>query len=136
VRLDDENPEIWYLLGKAHYSKGEKKAALRCFREALKLDAYYDEVWADLGNIIIKDGLAEKALPYLEHAYKVTGDLPGINYLLSSFYLHTGNNEKAFRHLSIALNLDKELFAEFEDIFPRERFHRKIKKLLEGNGLI
>jgi len=136
VRLDDENPEIWYLLGKAHYSKGEKKAALRCFREALKLDSYYDEVWADLGGIILKDGLAVKALPYLEHAYKVTGDVPGINYLLASFYIHSGSNEKAYRHLSLALNLDKELFREFEDIFPAELFTRKIKKLLESNKLI
>jgi tetratricopeptide (TPR) repeat protein len=130
VRLDDENPEIWYLLGKAHYSKGEKKAAMRCFREALKLDAYYDEVWADLGKIIIKDGLVIKALPYLEHAYKVTGDIPGINFLLASFYLHTGNAEKAFRHLSLAVDIDKDLFLEFEDIFPARLFTRKIKKLL------
>jgi tetratricopeptide (TPR) repeat protein len=135
VRLDDENPEIWYLLGKAHYSKGEKKAALRCFREALKLDSYYDEVWADLGSIILKDDLAAKALPYLERAYKVTGDVPGINYLLASFYLHSGNKEKAFRHLSIALNLDKELFSDFENIFPPELYNRKIKKLLESNNL-
>ena len=136
VRLDDENPEIWYLLGKAHYSKGEKKAALRCFREALKLDSYYDEVWADLGSIILKDGLAVKALPYLEHAYKVTGDVPGINYLLAAFYLHTRSNEKAHRHLSLALNLDKELFTEFAEIFPPELYTRKIKKLLETNNLI
>jgi len=136
VRLDDENPEIWYLLGKAHYSKGEKKAALRCFREALKLDSYYDEVWADLGIIILKDGLAAKALPYLEHAYKVTGDVPGINYLLASFNLHAGNNEKAYKHLSLALNLDKDLFSDFEDIFPPEILTRKIKKLLESNNLI
>jgi tetratricopeptide (TPR) repeat protein len=136
VRLDDENPEIWYLLGKAHYSKGEKKAALRCFREALKLDVYYDEVWADLGNIILKDGLSVKALPYLEHAYKVTGDVPGINYLLALCYLHTGRAEKAFRHLSLAVNRDKDLFREFEDIFPHKLFTRKIKKLLEGYNLI
>ena len=136
VRLDDENPEIWYLLGKAHYSKGEIKAALRCFREALKLDSYYDEVWADLGTIILKDGLAAKALPYFERAYKVTGDVPGINYLLASFYLHSRNNEKAYKHLSLALNLDKDLFSEFEDIFPPEIFTRKIKKLLESNNLI
>ena len=136
VRLDDENPEIWYLLVKAHYSKGEKKAALKCFREALKLDSYYDEVWADLGTIILKDGLAVKAIPYLEHAYKVTGDVPGINYLLASFYMHSGSIEKACRHLSLALNLDKELFSEFEDIFPPELFTRKIKKLLESNNLI
>lgn len=136
VRLDDENPEIWYLLGKAHYSKGEKKAALRCFREALKLDSYYDEVWADLGTIILKDGLFLKALPYLEHAYKVTGDVPGINYLLASFYLHAGKNEKAFRSLSKAVNLDKELFHDFENIFPKVKFTRKIKKLLNNNNLI
>ncbi|MDO9339950.1 MAG: tetratricopeptide repeat protein [Bacteroidales bacterium] len=135
VRLDDENPEIWYLLGKAHYNKGEKKAAMRCFREALKLDAYFDEVWADLGKIIIKDDLVMKALPYLEHAYKVTGDVPGINFLLASFYLHTGNAEKAFRHLSLAVDPDKDLFKEFEDIFPTELLTRKIKKLLKGSSL-
>ncbi len=136
VRLDDENPEIWYLLGKAHYSKGERTAALRCFREALKLDAFYDEVWLDLGNIIINDDLVSKALPYLVHAYKITGDIPGINYLLASFYLHNGNPEKAFRHLSLAVYSDKDLFREFREIFPNKLFSRKIKKLLDENGLL
>ena len=136
VRLDDENPEFWYLLGKAHYSKGEKKAALRCFREALKLDVYYDEVWSNLGYIILKDGLAMRAIPYLEHAYKITGDVPGINYLLASFYLHTGSTEKSFRHLSLAISIDKDLFMEFEDIFPHKLFTRKIKKLLKENRLL
>lgn len=131
VRLDDENPEIWYLLGKAHYSKGDKKAALRCYREALKLDAYYDEVWSDLGNLIISENLAEKALTYLLRAYKVTGDLPGINYLLSAAYLHSGKNEKAYKHLSIALELDKEMFDDFSKIFPEALFTRKIKKLID-----
>src|SRR5674536_39328 len=112
-----------------------EKAALGCFREALQLDSYYDEVSIDLGTIILKDGLAQKALPYLEHAYKVTGDIPGINYLLAAFYLHSGSMDKAYRHLSLALNLDKELFTEFEDIFPAKLFNRKIKKLLESNNL-
>ncbi len=136
VRLDDENPEIWYLLGKAHYSKGEKKAALRCYREALKLDAYYDEVWADLGNIIFEGNLMIRSLPYLEHAYKVTGDVPGINYLLASVYLHAGKDEKAFRHLTTAVKIDKELFRDFEIFFPYRRLTRKIKKLLVENNLI
>ena len=136
VRLDDENPEIWYMLGKAHYTKGEKKAALRCFREALKIDAYYDEVWADLGKIILADGLTSKALPYLEHAYKITGDVPGMNYLLASFYLHIGSCEKSFQHLSIALDMDNDLFRDFKDLFPSKLANRKIKKLIKGINLI
>ncbi|MDP4222508.1 MAG: tetratricopeptide repeat protein [Bacteroidota bacterium] len=135
VRLDDENPEIWYMLGKAHYAKNEKKAALRCFREALKLDAYYNEVWTDIGRIILYDGLTHKALPYLEKAYKVIGDVPGINYLLASFYLHFGYYEKAYKHLLLALEADKDLFREFHDIYPNHLLNRKIKKLLENYNL-
>ncbi len=131
VRLDDENPEIWYMLGKAHYSKGEKKASLRCFREALKLDIYYNEVWTDIGRIILFDGYISKALPYLEKAYKIIGDVPGLNYLLASCYLHSALMDKALKHLALALEADKDMFSEFHDIFPRNISNRRIKKLLE-----
>jgi len=136
VRLDDENPEIWHVLGKAHYAKGEKKAALRCFREALKLDVYFNEVWIDLGRIILKDGFMNKALPYLEKAYRIIGDIPGINYLLASYYLHFGYSDKAMRHLTLALEIDKDLFREFDEIFPSGILTRKIRRLLENYNVM
>lgn len=135
VRLDDENPETWFLLGKAHTAKGEKKAALRCFREALKLDAYYDDVWSELGRIIFREGYAVKALPYLDQAYRIIGDVPGINYLLASFNSCAGNYEKACRHMTLALDIDKELFADFADLFPSGILTRKMKRLLQENNL-
>ncbi len=135
LRLDDENPEIWYMLGKAHYAKEEKKAALRCFREALKLDIYYNEVWTDIGRMIVFDGFVAKALPYFGKAYKIIGDVPGINYLLASFYLHTGSMDMAYRHLSAALEADKDLYRDFHDIYPVHLFSRKIKKLLDSFNL-
>jgi tetratricopeptide (TPR) repeat protein len=136
VRLDDENPENWFLLGKAHYVKGEIKSALTCYREALKLDAYYDEVWTDLGKIIQKENLGSRALPYLEHAYKVTGDVPGINYLLASFYLQAGNHEKAAFHLSAAIEIDRNLFSDFAGMFPQSILTKKIIRMLKKNNLI
>ena len=136
VRLDDENPEIWHVLGKAHYVKGEKKAALRCFREALKIDVYFNEVWVDLGRIILKDGFLLKALPYLEKAYKIIGDVPGLNYLLASYYLHYGSVDIAARHLALALDVDKDLYKDFDEIFPLAIINRKIRKLLENYNLI
>ena len=130
VRLDDENPEYWYFLGKAHYIKGEVKSALSCFREALKQDTYYDEVWAEMGKIILRENLGQKAIPYLEHAYKVTGDVPGINYLLAAFNLHAGNQEKALRHLAVALEIDSEIYPEYADLFPPEVTTKKFIRLL------
>jgi tetratricopeptide (TPR) repeat protein len=136
LRFDDENPEIWFCLGKAHYLKNDKKAAMRCYREALKLDAYYDEVWCEIGKVVIVEGIISKAIPYLQHAYKVTGDVPGINYLLALLYLISGNNDKSFHHLSRAIESDKELFAEFRTIFPENIRKGKIRRLLEKNNLI
>jgi tetratricopeptide (TPR) repeat protein len=132
-KLDSENPEVWYLTGKSHLLKGDKKASLRCFREALKLDPFFTEVWTDLGKIILDEGFVPKALPYIEQAYKITGDVPGINYLLASFYLHSGNKESAFIHLSNGLEMDKTLFSEFKDFFPENLMSKKMKKLLQMN---
>jgi tetratricopeptide (TPR) repeat protein len=136
VRLDDENPEFWYLLGKAHYGNGEIKDALRCYREAIKLDGYYNEVWADLGMIIFEQKFTVKAIPYLEQALKITGDVPGINYLLAMCYLHAGKNEKAYYQLSIALETDPELFNDFKAYLPRRITGVKITRLLETHGLL
>jgi tetratricopeptide (TPR) repeat protein len=136
IRLDDQNPEIWYLFGKAHYLKYDKKVALRCFREALKIDPFYNEVWTDLANIIFSDGFISKALPYLEQAYKITGDVPGINYIMASFYLHSGNRNMAFVHLSNAIQMDSQLFSEFAEFFPGKLLNKKMIQLLEKNKLI
>ena len=135
VRLDDENPEFWYLLGKAHSVSGEKKSAMRCFREALKLDAYYNEVWIDFGKIVVDQNLSDRALPYLELAYRVTGDVPGINYLLSAFFLRSGNTEKSYKHLASAISIEKEAFNDFKDLFPTELLTKKIRKLLRENNI-
>ncbi|MCX6333585.1 MAG: tetratricopeptide repeat protein [Bacteroidia bacterium] len=136
VRLDDENPEYWYLLGKAHYVKNEIKNSLSCFREALKLDPYYDDVWLDLGKIIRKEDLTSRAIPYLEHAYKVAGDVPGINYLLASFYLQSGNPDKAYKHFSAAIEMDKDLYNDFREFFPHQVLSKKIIRILKKINLI
>jgi tetratricopeptide (TPR) repeat protein len=134
VRLDDNNPEYWFLLGKAQYFNGDIKNALSCYREALKLDAYYDEAWSDLGKIIIKEGLASRAVRYLEHAYKITGNVPGINFILATLYLRTGRNESASRHFSLAIDMDRDSFVEFSDLFPRDILTKKIMRILEKIG--
>ena len=130
VKLDTENPEIWHLLGQVSNINNDKKVALRCFREALKLDPFYDEVWADLGKIILDDGFINRAFPFLIQAYRITGDVPGINYLLSSFSLHMGKTDEALVYLKNALEMDSTLFKEFREFFPDSLLNKSIRKLL------
>lgn len=136
VRLDDENPEYWYFLGKAHHAIGKIKSSVSCFREALKLDPYYDEVWLDLGKTILAENLQKRAIPLLEHNYKATGEVPGINYLLASFYLKSGNINEGATHLNHAIEIDRSLFIVYKGLFSREILSRKIIRLLIKNNLI
>jgi tetratricopeptide (TPR) repeat protein len=133
ARLDPENPEVWYLMGRVHYLKGETKNSVSCLREALKLDAFFADVWVELGKILFAEKLVERALPYLEKAYKITGDVPGINYILAAFYLRIRKREKAFEHLVIAVELDKEIYQDFSIFFPEKMLSKKMKEFLKEN---
>jgi hypothetical protein len=73
---------------------------------------------------------------YLEKAYQITGDVPGINYLLASFYLRTQSPEKALTHMNLALDTGKDLYSEFADLFPTGLLTTGIIRLLELNDLI
>ena len=65
-----------------------------------------------------------------EKAYRITGDLPGINFLMASLYLYAGKYQSAYNHLSTALELEPELFEEYKDLFPEAIADKKIKKLI------
>jgi hypothetical protein len=93
-------------------------------------------VWSELGNIIISIGVIDKALTYLHRAYKVTGDVPGINYLLAALYARNAEYDKSYTHLAKAIENDKEIFSDFKEIFPTDMQSRKIKRLLEINNLL
>ena len=132
VKLDNENPEFLYLLGQANLKNGNYQNAIRCFRDALKLNAYYNEIWCDLGKIIFNENIVKQAVPYLEKSYRVMGDVPGINYLLASLYLHLNIHDKAYKHFSSAVNIEKQAFDEFIDLFPSETMTKKMKKLIDN----
>jgi len=55
---------------------------------------------------------------------------------MASYYLHHGSVDIAARHLALALDVDKDLFKDFDDIFPFALINRKIRKLLENYNLI
>ncbi len=133
VRNDSGNPDYWFALGKIHYRKKEIKSALKCYREALKLDSYFESVWSDFGHIILEEEMVDKAIPYLRQAIRVTGDIPGINYLLASFYNHKGNSEMTIKYLAHGFEIDKEGFSEFKSFFLQEKTPQKVLSFIKNN---
>ncbi len=130
VGLDDNNPEYLYFQGKAQVKYLNSKDAVRSFMSALKLDPFYDEVWIDMGRLIIAEVLYFKVLPLLLKALKVTGDVHGLRYVIASSYLYCGEADKCYYHLSKAMLLSDNSLNDFKELFPEYLLNENIKQLL------
>ncbi len=129
IQLDPNNPDYWFTLGKAYIMLGNVKLALKCFRETLRIDGYYDEAWIESGLIIMMTGAFAGAIRLLRKIKQVSGDLPGIYFLLASAYLHTGKKTEARKALTVAAMLDDELLADYAIILPEEMLTPAMKRL-------
>lgn len=130
VSLDNNNPEYLYYQGKAQARFLENKDAVRSFMSALKLDPFYDNVWIDLGRLIITQGLYFKVIPLLQKALKITGDVHGLRYVIASSYLYCGEMDKCYYHLSKAMLLSDNTLNDFKDLFPENLLNDNLKQLL------
>lgn len=131
VALDNDNPEYLYFQGKAQVKFMESKGAVRSFMSALKIDPFYDNVWNDMGQLIISEGLYFKVIPMLEKALKVTGDVHGLRYVIASSYLYCGELDKCYYHLSKAMLLSDNSIKSFKDLFPDHLLNDNLKQLLK-----
>jgi tetratricopeptide (TPR) repeat protein len=118
VNLDENNPDYWFSMGKAYIGTKEIAKALRCFRTTLKLDPYFDDAWLEIGMIILFSESFKIAIPKLEEARKIIGDVPGLSYVLASCYLHLSDYDNGMMTLSRAADLDYKLFPDFTLMFP------------------
>jgi hypothetical protein len=69
------------------------------------------------------------AIRLLRKIKQISGDLPGIYFLLASAYLHTDKNTEARKALTVAARLDAGLFADYAIILPEEKLTPAMKRL-------
>lgn len=134
VSLDATTPEYWYFMGKCEYRNGFPINAARAYIESIRADPFYDEAWRDLGNIIIAGNYYRHILPLLNRTLRMMGDVHGLQYLIASVYLYSGNNKMAEKHLNDALESAPGEWLFFSELIPSALRTRSIKKLIENKA--
>ena len=135
VSLDGTSPEYWYFMGKCEYRGGYPLNAARAYIEALRCDPFYDEAWRDLGNIIIAGDYYRHIISLLNRTLRMMGDVHGLQFLIASVYLYSGNNKMAEKHLSAALDSAPEEWDFFSELIPATLRTRSIRKLIDNKAL-
>jgi len=78
---------------------------------------------------VMMTGAYKGAIRILKKARRISGDLPGIYFLLASAFLHTGNLTDAARALIKASRLDNELLEEYAVLLPEDKLTNAMKRL-------
>lgn len=134
VSLDGTSPEYWYFMGKCEFRSGYPINAARAYIEALRCDPFYDEAWMDLGSIIIAGSYYRHIIPLLKRTLRMMGDVHGLQFLIASVYLYSGNIKMAEKHLRAALDSAPEEWDFFSDLIPAAMHTRGIKKLIDNKA--
>ena len=74
-------------------------------------------------------GTYSGAIRILRKVKQISGDLPGLYFLLASSYLHTGNLNEATRALFRASRIDSDLLEEYAVLLPEEKLTQAMKRL-------
>ena len=104
-RLAPENPDAWYLQGKAELGRQQKDAARKDFEQALSLDPAHEKALLALAELQMEAGEESAAIASLEKAYRVDGAGWKTHFLLASAYAQTNRLPEAETHAARAADL-------------------------------
>lgn len=72
MELDRDRPEAYFTYGRAHYLRGEYRAAERAYRKLLELDSDLSEAWLEVAKLMILKGELNEALECTRKAIELS----------------------------------------------------------------
>jgi hypothetical protein len=114
VRLEPDNPEYWYVLGRYQlYNLEQANAALaeNSFREAIALNPSDTDAWLDLATAHELDGNPEQAREGYLQARKSYPASADVAWRFGNFLLRQGQRAQAYPELRSAIEADPQFAA-------------------------
>jgi hypothetical protein len=109
VRLEPDNPDYWYSLGRfQQYNLEQQDAAgaLKSYKKAIELDPVATEAWLDLGTAYELDGKTDQARAAYVEAKKSYPTSADVSWRYGNFLLREGNQVQAYAELRRAMEAD------------------------------
>lgn len=108
--------------GITFYRKGYLRNAQRTLEDATRLDPQNDEIWVDLGRVLLELGEDREAMKVFTTAGKIDPRNPRVWNNLGSLYMYQGDNDRARKAFETYLSL----------VPPTSSEAREIKRVLDN----
>ena len=106
VRMDPENPQTHFKLGKFYLASGEHEKACESFNKTIEFDPESYEACRALGEAFYNSEDFKSALKHLRKAHKLSPESEKINYLIGLTHDKLGSYDDAIKFLQTALDMN------------------------------
>jgi hypothetical protein len=109
VRLEPDNPDYWYSLGRLqqyNLEQPDAAGALKSYQKTIELDPVATEAWLDLGTAYELDGKTDKARAAYVRAKKSYPTSADVSWRYGNFLLREGDQVQAYAELRHAIEAD------------------------------
>src|SRR2546430_6767669 len=94
-----------YMLGLSAWKTGDRDAAVRAFTQALEKDSTHVKSRLNLSRVLIEQGKAQEALPYVEATLRIDSTSNEIYRVLARVKVELGDSTGAIEALKPAIVL-------------------------------
>src|SRR3989449_6435723 len=109
------------MLGLSAWKTGDRDAAVRAFTQALEKDSTHVKSRLNLSRVLIEQGKAQEALPYVEAALKIDSTSNEIYRVLGRVKGELGDSTGAIEALKRAIVLDDRDARSMNNLRSEER---------------
>jgi Flp pilus assembly protein TadD len=106
VDVTGKNFLAHYNLAIALSQEKRDEEAIYHFKEALKIEPYYEGAYRNLGRLLAKKGKLDEAISYYREAVKINPRDSKSHQKLGILYVQKGEREEAFYHFQEALSIN------------------------------
>lgn len=132
INIDSENVNYWKLSALINERLNFLEEAERGYKRTLELGNYELETWLSRADILTRLGEFQAAIYNLEQASEFYPDKAEIEFRLCGLHFSLNEADLGYKHLKIALQLDKDFEFIIEELFPRIHKRKSIAKIIKN----
>jgi len=115
VRINPDEPELWYAKADIFYNKNDLKEALKYYKLCLDLEPTNIDCMHDYGMAQLESGKIEDAKTTFKGLIKIAPDMADGHLALAKILKKQNDEKESLKHLNKAISLEPERKDEFSE---------------------
>jgi len=130
LKINRFSDAYWLQLATAECELGNLRSSEEAFERTVAMNGQNAEAWLRWSQTHYKNGNLKRAVEIISDGLDDLPDHPELNYRACAYYLYSGDYQRAFYYLELALGLNYEMHTMLYELFPSHSMQKAIARIV------